>query len=92
MPIDCQSCGACCAVPPALLTPEVRALYEGWEQVGSDFKVTPWRNGRCTALAGTIGERVVCTIYAMRPVRCRVYEPGGPLCQMARKLHGMEAA
>lgn len=50
---------------------------------------------RCIALAGEVGGRVACTIYAQRPPPCRdfaaSYEAGvaEPACDAARARHGL---
>jgi Fe-S-cluster containining protein len=47
---------------------------------------------RCVALSGTLGERVRCTIYDLRPQGCRLVEPGDDECLLARKkLRGPRA-
>lgn len=45
---------------------------------------------RCVALAGRIGDRVRCTIYALRPKGCRMLEPGDPKCLVARRERGID--
>jgi Fe-S-cluster containining protein len=42
-------------------------------------------NCRCKALRGTIGTKVSCSIYERRPLVCRLFIPGGPLCLAARR-------
>ncbi len=44
---------------------------------------------RCTALEGTVGEAVRCTLYAQRPSPCREVEPGDERCTTARARHGL---
>ena len=43
----------------------------------------------CTALHGVVGERVTCTVYALRPAPCREVEPGDDKCNRARARHGL---
>lgn len=38
----------------------------------------------CVALVGTVGERVRCSIYGIRPRACRAFEPGSKSCRQAR--------
>lgn len=45
----------------------------------------------CAALAGEVGEKVACEIYAARPRVCREFEPGSMMCQMARHERGLRA-
>lgn len=100
MPTDnpCLSCGACCAsfrvsfywaepVPEALteaLTPQ-RACMRGTNQAAP----------RCTALLGTLGESVRCSIYAQRPSPCREFMPAwaeqqaNAACDRARLQWGL---
>jgi uncharacterized protein len=42
------------------------------------------KDGRCLALAGTLGKSVRCTIYHHRPSPCRRVEPGSALCEKYR--------
>lgn len=90
---DCQDCGACCSysadwprftledddtiarIPPALVDDA-----EGRMRCVGD---------RCSALAGTVGAKTACTVYALRPIVCRDCEPGDPECLMARRRHGL---
>lgn len=46
-------------------------------------------SGRCAALAGRLGERVRCLIYADRPRGCRLVEAGSPRCLEARAERGI---
>ena len=39
----------------------------------------------CVALTGTVGERVSCAIYALRPEGCRLVTPGDEECLTARR-------
>lgn len=43
-------------------------------------------NCRCVALEGTIGEKVACTIYDIRPEICRKFKPGSTCCLGARQI------
>ena len=44
---------------------------------------------RCTALAGKLGKRVRCEIYALRPAPCRRVEAGDADCLRARRERGI---
>jgi Fe-S-cluster containining protein len=51
------------------------------------------RNGEtlaCSALAGTIGEKVGCTIYETRPVMCHHFDAGSDRCHAIRRAFGIE--
>ncbi len=45
---------------------------------------------RCSALAGTLGRKVGCEIYAVRPAGCRRLEPGDAECRRARRERGID--
>ena len=44
---------------------------------------------RCSALAGKLGKRVRCEIYALRPAPCRRVEAGSDDCHKARRERGI---
>jgi Fe-S-cluster containining protein len=44
---------------------------------------------RCMALLGRPGERVRCSIYALRPAPCRRVEAGSELCEWYRRGQGL---
>lgn len=91
MTLDCRNCGACCAfsadwpqfigdrdgdgIPAALVDPGRRRM-----RCAGD---------RCAALAGRVGERVACTVYASRPLVCRELQPGDADCRLARAAFGL---
>lgn len=103
--LACLSCGACCAafrvdfhradlasspggmVPDALTVPVTPTLMR--------MRGTDAAPPRCVALAGEIGQRVQCTIYAQRPGPCRDFAPYAPLgigddaCDRARRRCGL---
>ena len=96
-PPDCRTCGACCTYFHQILisvadsTPRSLA----WTVVDGDDQVTYWlkreaREGRCVALAGTIGERADCLIYELRPTACRAFEAGSDRCHALRRMYGLE--
>jgi Fe-S-cluster containining protein len=45
--------------------------------------------GRCAALRGSIGGRVECAIYHLRPRPCRTVQPGDGDCLRARRENGL---
>jgi uncharacterized protein len=76
-----------CGVSPALTVPVLPQLVR--------MRGTDAAPPRCVALAGVIGDRVRCTIYADRPSPCRDFAPYAPLgmgedaCDRARARHGL---
>jgi len=44
---------------------------------------------RCAALLGTLGKRVRCAIYDLRPRGCRLVEPGDKSCLQYRRERGL---
>jgi Fe-S-cluster containining protein len=46
-------------------------------------------SGRCLALSGTLGVRVSCRIYSLRPAACRRVEPGAADCLRYREARGI---
>jgi len=89
----CQACGACCAhsnswprftlesddeierIPPTMIAAN-----------GSGMRC---EGERCLALAGVVGEKTACTIYAVRPIVCRDCLPGDDACTIARTARGL---
>ncbi len=49
------------------------------------------RQGRCLALRGALGDRVRCSIYAVRPQGCRRVQPGDRDCRQYRAERGLDA-
>jgi len=45
---------------------------------------------RCAALQGTLGRRVSCTIYHLRPSGCRAVQPGSKECRRDRRERGID--
>lgn len=51
---------------------------------------------RCTALVGTIGQNVNCSIYLCRPSTCKNFLPGWDIhchnsaCAQARSAYGLQ--
>ena len=101
----CTRCGACCAafrvdfhcselasavaggMPDALTVPVTASLVR--------MRGTDDAPPRCIALAGEIGVRVHCSLYASRPSPCRDFAPyaalgiGEDACDRARARHGL---
>jgi Fe-S-cluster containining protein len=44
---------------------------------------------RCAALEGTLGERVWCAIYQLRPPGCKTVTPGSKECLRDRRARGI---
>lgn len=88
---DCQDCGACCAYSadwPVLIGEgdgaELPARF-----VDRARGAMRCEDDRCLALAGEIGQRVRCTVYAYRPLVCRELQAGDEDCLRARARHGL---
>ena len=64
------------------------------KHVVEDAEGQPWLkmnpDGRCSALAGSLGRFVTCRIYGDRPQGCRRIQPGDPECLAARRERGLE--
>ena len=98
---DCLTCGACCQAlmcvgvrPSDNVDPE---LYWDVTTEAGDGEIVVdrylKRNGEtlaCSALAGTIGEKVGCTIYETRPVMCHHFDAGSDRCHAIRRAFGIE--
>ena len=89
---DCQSCGACCSYSADW--PRF-SLEEDWQldlipeaMVSADLSGMRCDGVRCSALAGTVGQKTACTIYEVRPDVCRACMPGDDDCLMARAAFG----
>lgn len=101
----CIACGACCAYyRVAFYWAEAEPFLGGRVPAPLTVKLDPHRlamagtlarPARCTALGGTIGEDVRCSIYAERPSPCRELRPAGldggasEQCDRARRAHGL---
>lgn len=100
--LDCQRCGACCAyfrvsfywaeaddapggTVPVSLTRQVNAQMRC-------MAGTERQPARCVALAGEVGHRVSCGIYAQRSSTCQELQPGDEKCLRARAAHGLATA
>jgi uncharacterized protein len=98
---DCLTCGACCQSllcvgvrPSDSVDPKIVwdvTVETGGKEIVVDRYLK--RNGEtlaCAALEGTIGERVVCTIYETRPVMCHHFDAGSDRCHAIRRAFGIE--
>jgi hypothetical protein len=89
----CTSCGACCAFsnewPRFSVETEADILAIPAEFVGE--RGMRCEGNRCSALAGDVGVRTACTIYAVRPEVCRSCLPGDAECNIAREAFGLAA-
>lgn len=99
--LDCQRCGACCAVfrvsfywaeaddAPGGSVPV--ALTRPVGTLRRCMAGTEARPVRCVALQGAVGRAVACGIYAQRSSTCRGVQPGDAQCLKARAAHGLES-
>lgn len=100
-PLDCQRCGACCAVfRVSFYWAEADDAPGGTVPVALTRPVGPLhrcmagteaRPVRCVALQGEVGQAVGCGIYAQRSSTCRGVQPGDAQCLKARAAHGLES-
>ncbi len=99
--LDCQRCGACCAVFRVSFYWAEADDAEGGtvpvaltEPVGAHFRCmrgTAMSPVRCVALVGEVGQQVGCSIYPLRSSTCRSVEPGDEQCLKARRLRCLDA-
>ena len=96
----CTSCGACCACYRVEFAVYQMDFAGGTVpgDMAEEVNGNTWRmNGtgtvpiRCTALTGTIGEQVGCSIYSLRPAPCHELVEGSEGCQRARAKRGLPA-
>jgi Fe-S-cluster containining protein len=102
---DCVRCGACCFNPPEnvregyadyvevlasdLLARRPELLRRHAVEKDGRVHLRLLADQRCSALAGALGRRVRCTIYAVRPAPCRRVQAGSDLCQRYRRALGL---
>lgn len=102
---DCTRCGACCFNPPENVREgyvdyiEVAASDELRRKPDLLRRYAIEKDGqvhlrilsdqRCIALAGSLGRRVRCTIYHVRPSPCRRVQAGSALCDRYRRGLGL---
>ena len=98
---DCLTCGACCkshlcvGVKPSdsvdsEMVWDITVEPDGKEIVVDRYLKRNEETFACTALKGTIDERVECTIYETRPVMCHHIEAGSDRCHAIRRAFGIE--
>lgn len=97
--LDCQRCGACCAVfRVSFYWAEADDAPGGTVPVALTKQVSPHHRCmagtdvapvRCVALQGEVGRSVSCGIYAQRSSTCRGVQPGDAQCLRARALLGL---
>jgi Fe-S-cluster containining protein len=106
--LDCTRCGACCFNPPENVhegytkyvelapgdvlwkRPELLRRHTVEEEGRVHLRLLA--DQRCSALAGSLGRRVRCTIYHVRPSPCRRVQAGAELCTKYRRGLGLEQA
>ncbi len=101
MTLDCQRCGACCAVfRVSFYWAEADDAPGGTVPVALTRQVSPQLRCmagteatpvRCIALQGEPGRDVACGIYAQRSSTCRSVMPGDAQCLRAREKLGFAA-
>lgn len=96
----CTSCGACCACFRVEFPVYEMAFAGGTvpDDLAEEVNGNTWRMQgtgtvpiRCTALTGTVGEQVGCSIYALRPAPCHELAEGSDGCNRARAKLGLPA-
>lgn len=98
--LDCQRCGACCAVfrvsfywaeaddaPGGTVPAALTRQVSPQLRCMAGTEVAPVR---CIALQGDVGHAVGCGIYEQRSSTCRSVQPGDEQCLKARAAHGLE--
>ncbi|MDR7335818.1 YkgJ family cysteine cluster protein [Roseateles asaccharophilus] len=97
--LDCQSCGACCAVfrvsfywaeaddaPGGTVPAALTRQISPQLRCMAGTEVAPVR---CIALQGEVGRSVACGIYEQRSSTCRSVQPGDAQCLRARERLGL---
>jgi Fe-S-cluster containining protein len=102
---DCTRCGACCVNPPDnvaegytdyievaprdSLRQKSQLLSRYTVEAGGKVHMRLLADQRCKALTGSVGRRVRCSIYALRPSPCRRVQAGSELCLRYRRGQGL---
>ena len=60
-------------------------VRDGINPAGETHLKLVGREQRCVALAGRVGEKVGCTVYALRPMPCRDLAAGSVECLERRR-------
>lgn len=87
MTMDCISCGGCCTYSenwPVFIGDGDGAEIPDEFVDHENARMLSYGN-RCTALEGTIGCQVSCSIYEQRPLVCREFAAGSEDCLMVRR-------
>lgn len=97
---DCISCGACCiyglVIPINRREPEPLQKYLEITLDGADDLVIERvlerdkTDGRCTNLAGVVGQEIGCKVYPDRPQICRDFDAGSDRCFGYRRMYGID--
>ncbi len=94
MAFDCIACGACCAYsaswPAFIGDGDAEGIPD--ELIDSERGRMLCHGNRCAALAGEIGSRAQCSVYANRPLVCREFQAGSEDCIMVRRSFKLPAA
>lgn len=103
---DCIKCGACCTNPNVnrengyrnyielhprerlMRRPHLKASMTFLDEEKKPHMKMP--RHRCIALTGPLGRKALCTIYELRPLACRNFEPGSRDCKKYRKERGID--
>lgn len=85
MTLDCQTCGACCLGRVLVGNDPIPAALER----AREGRFLLPSNGRCAALAGKVGYKVRCTVYADRPRKCHMFQAATPECLTKRQEAGI---
>ena len=98
--LDCQRCGACCAVfRVSFYWAEADDAPGGTVPAALTRQVSPQLRCmagtetapvRCVALHGEVGRAVACSIYEQRSSTCRGVMPGDGQCLRARELLALD--
>ena len=94
MKFDCLTCGACCAHseswPAFIGEGDGGGIPEDLIDIEHGRMLCHGR--RCAALAGEIGIRAQCSVYANRPLVCREFQAGSEDCKMVRRSFNLPCA
>ena len=102
---DCLTCGACCTNPQENRDEGFRDWVEiepgevilkrkvAQKLVVRNADGVPHLRldgDRCAALRGKLGQRVLCSVYEIRPRACRRVEAGSERCHQYRRERNIE--
>ena len=105
MPLDCRACGACCCngaenrregvedwvevADDETIAKQRRGAALVVKNADGVMHMRLVDGGRCIALRGSIGRRVSCSAYDVRPRPCRRVQAGDASCLRARADAGL---